>query len=101
MFVQILTNWVEKTAECVLFMEHKAISHLIESGNSMPDSQGLSNNQSILSRTNPVPNIDTYFFFIIHSNITDPSCHLPVSCRSLVDGVAPLGAVSHRFNFLI
>ena len=28
-------------------------------------------------------------------------CHLPVSCRSLVDRCGSLGAVSHRFNFLI
>jgi hypothetical protein len=28
-------------------------------------------------------------------------CHMPVSCSSLETGVAPLGAVSHRFNFLI
>ena len=27
-------------------------------------------------------------------------CHQPVSFRSLVDGVAPLGMVSHRFNLI-
>ena len=26
--------------------------------------------------------------------------HLPISCRSLLDRCGPLGAVSHRFNFL-
>ena len=33
------------------------------------------------------------------NHIIPSCCHLPVSCRVLLTGVAPLGAVSHRFNF--
>ena len=35
-----------------------------------------------------------------NANHINPSyCHLPVSCRSLVDRRGSLGAVSHKFNF--
>ena len=43
----------------------------MESGGSMLHSQGPSNNP-YLSRINPIPRIDTYFFKV-HSNIVLPS----------------------------
>ena len=47
----------------------------MEPGDSMPHSQGFFNNL-ILSGTNPIPRIDTYFFKL-HSNIVLPSTPMP------------------------
>ena len=52
----------------------------MELGDSMPHSQGLSNNYALSEPNQPVPRIDIYFFKI-HSNIVLPSYSAYVPAR--------------------